>query len=185
MNSSSSQSARVAPLPLSSPAGTANSTPSETISRPVPIPSSSSSTNKTIITVLSDDDQLDELDLQAFADDTVPQERIAVYSNDENDSIDHAIIVNDKRLKDTHWKPLAASHHACKQFTMIEDGESIAIGRGEGIIHCSAALALANCWLICTRRDMKSHFAKNGADYPREIYRVVNNHHQFYRTYKV
>jgi hypothetical protein len=179
---SSSRLSRVAPSPA---AGTV-SAPSAILSRLVPIPSSSSSTNNRNNSVLiATDDELDRRDLQVFVDDIVPQERSSSYSDDENASINNAIIINEKRLKDPRWKPLAASHHACKQFMMIEDGESIAIGRGEGIIHCSAALAMANCWLVCNRRNMKEHFAMNGADNPREIYRVVNKHHQFYRTYKV
>jgi hypothetical protein len=188
--SSSSSSRRVAPLLA---AGTTSSTPSENDSRPAPPPtimpltssSSNGNNNKTIIAVLSDDDQLDELDLQAFADDTVPQERIAVYSNDENENINHAIIVNEKRLKDTRWKPLASFHSACKHFTLIEDGESILTARGEGIVHCSAPLALANCWMRCNRRSIKLHKEKNGSELPKKIYRVVNKHHEFYITYKV
>jgi hypothetical protein len=176
-----SKSSRVIPLL----AADISSAPSEIASRPVPIRSPSSSTKRTNSVIIATDDELDRRDLQAFVDDIVPQERSSSYSDDENESINNALIVNEKRLKDTRWKPLAGSHYAYKQFMMIEDGEDLAIGRGEGIIHCSAAFALANCWLLCSRRNMKQHLAMNGADHPREIHRVVNNHHKFYRTYKV
>jgi hypothetical protein len=86
--------------------------------------SSSTSRNK-----LPSDAELDELDLQAFVDARNTQSD--VYSDAENGTINCAIEVNVKRLADTRWKPLASFHHACKQFTLMEIGGDIAVGRVE------------------------------------------------------
>jgi hypothetical protein len=133
------------------------------------------------------DDALDRIDLLDFAANIVPQESTsdAAYTDAENGTIVNAIEVNVKRLKDPRWEARPCHHFACKQFTLIENGESIATARAEGILHCSAALALANFWMVCTRRAMKRHLKKHGADLPREIYRTVNDHHYYYHVDKV
>jgi hypothetical protein len=139
------------------------------------------------------DAQLDEAALQAFADNIIPQEvqpktsnpaSPSFYTNHENHIINLAIQVNGKRLGSVRWKPHHSNHFNCKQFTMVEDGGLTVIGKAEGIVHCSAALALSNFWHKCTRRDMKRHRKQNG-DFPREIYRKLNHHHEFYYTCKV
>ena len=151
-------------------------------------------------TFTEDELALDDIDLKDFANSIIPRKTTdgnlslpsslssslpPLYTPDEKPFIDDAIAMNKQRLAvDYGWKRQSSDHYACKQLMMFEEGQSIATSRAEGIVHCSAELALANFWLPCTRRDMHLHVEKNGQEFPREVYKVVNNHHQFCHTHE-